>query len=117
MGLKRGEVNLYVTDLERSARFYEAGLGMSECESDTSYRKLHRDDVTLTLFVAKEGGRAAPPGTRPSMTCDLHVDDLDGVVASLRAAGAEVSEIRTWEGGRWTDMLDPDGIGWEFLEP
>ena len=65
---------------------------------------------TLTLFKAKGDEKAEPPGTRPCMSTDLLVDDLDEAVARVEACGGTVAPVRDWEEGRFTLFRDPDGI-------
>ena len=114
--IRRGETNLYVIDLERSARFYADALGFELVESEESYRKLQHPGFTLTLFRAKGEGPAEPPGARPGMTADMLVDDIEEVAARITAAGGKVAPIREWEEGRFTLFRDPDGISWELIE-
>ena len=115
MRIRRGETNLYVRDLDRAARFYCDALDFELVESEESYRKLRQGDFTLTLFKAKSDEKAEPPGTRPSMSTDLLVDDLDEAVARVEACGGTVAPVRDWEEGRFTLFRDPDGISWELI--
>lgn len=117
MQIQRGESNLYVSDLERSAAFYVAGLGFEVIESSDGYRKLRQGDLVLTLFPAANPGPAPTPGMVPHMSCDLVVEDeaIEDLAARLKAAGAEVSALTTWAQGRHLMFRDPDGIGWELL--
>ncbi len=119
MRLTRGEINLYVTSLDDAVTFYEQGLGfeLHETGSENGYRKLKNGEVILTLFLARKPGPADPPGSGPSMTTDLHVDDIDEAARRLEGAGAKVTAVRDWPGGRHLMFSDPDGISWELLSP
>lgn len=120
MQVTRGETNLYVTDIDRSARFYCDALDFSIEESDDTFCKVVHPGFTITLFRAKgEGtgprGKGEPIGSCPSMTADMRVDDIDEAAERIRACGGEVEEIRAWEQGRFTLFRDPDGISWELI--
>lgn len=114
--IRRGETNLYVADLDRSARFYAEALGFELVESEESYRKLRHPGFTITLFCASGTGPAGPPGAQPGMTADMLVDDLDAAVERITAAGGQVAPVRDWDEGRFTLFRDPDGISWELIE-
>ena len=115
--VRRGEINLYVSDLDRSARFYGEAFGFEVCETADTWRKLRAAEVVLTLFRSRGPGPAAPVGEVPCMSQDLHVDDIDEAVRRLEGAGATVQPVRDWEGGRFTFFTDPDGISWELITP
>ena len=117
MRIRLGELNLYVRELERAARFYCDALDFELCESEESYCKLRNRDFTLTLFRSKGEGRGEPPGTYPGMTADIIVSDLDEAVARIGACGGSVSVVRDYESGRFTLFRDPDGISWELICP
>jgi catechol 2,3-dioxygenase-like lactoylglutathione lyase family enzyme len=117
MQIRRGETNLYVSDLEKSAAFYEAALGFEVAETGEGYRKLSQGELVLTLFPALNPGPAPTPGMVPHMSCDLIVDDdaIEAIAAKLAAAGVEVTPLKSWAQGRHLMFRDPDGIGWELL--
>ncbi len=121
MKLTRGEINLYVSDLDRAADFYVMALDFEALpgreEVGPSYRKVQSGEIVLTFFLAGSPGPAPATGTQPCMTTDLHVDDLDEAHRRLAAAGAEVSDITDWPGGRFMTFRDLDGLGWELLSP
>ena len=57
------------------------------------------------------------PSTRPFML-NFRVDDLDAVLAQLKAEGVELhSDIQTLEYGRFAKILDPEGNAIELWEP
>jgi len=115
--IRRGETNLYVTDLDRAARFYCDALDFSIEESDDTYCKVAQPGFTITLFRAKGEGRREPIGSHPSMTADMLVDDFDEAIERIRACGGTVEKPRDYEGGRFTLFRDPDGISWELISP
>ena len=119
MKVRQGEINLYVSNLDAAATFYAEGLGFEvfEASDEEGYRKLQNGEVVLTLFLARQPGPAEPRAGRPSMSCDLHVDDIQETARRLAAAGARVSEIKDWPGGKHLLFSDPDGISWELLSP
>jgi catechol 2,3-dioxygenase-like lactoylglutathione lyase family enzyme len=119
MLLRRGEINLYVSNLDRAADFYVDALGFEVVESpaEGGYRKLQNGDIVLTLFLARRPGPAEAAGNGPGMTADLQVDDdeIEEVRRRLKAAGAKVSPLQAWAQGRHLLFSDLDGIGWELL--
>ena len=115
MELQQGEINLYVSDLERAAGFYTTALGFEVFESNEGWRRLQNGPVVLTMFLSKMPGPAPAPGMQPCMTADLKVDDIEEAHARLTAAGADVGEIQDWPGGKHLMFRDLDGIGWELL--
>ena len=53
-----------------------------------------------------------------SAMINLRVSDLDGLLASLRAAGIEISQEQEMEGvGRFARVHDPEGNPIELWEP
>jgi catechol 2,3-dioxygenase-like lactoylglutathione lyase family enzyme len=115
--IRRGEINLYVRDLDRAARFYGDALDFELIESEDSFRKLQHPGFVLTLFKSKGQGHEEPVGQAPSMTADMIVDDIDTAVVRITACGGTVEAIRAYEEGRFTLFRDPDGINWELISP
>lgn len=121
MTIRRGEINLYVSDIPRAVDFYVKALGMKRVadpvfgEPDASWDKVGSGELTLTLFKAQSAERAVEPGARPGMTADLIVDDLDAALRRLAEAGAKVGPVRAWKMGRVMNVMDPDGNSWELI--
>jgi catechol 2,3-dioxygenase-like lactoylglutathione lyase family enzyme len=115
--MRLGQINLYVRDLDASARFYAHTLGFAVTDRGDDHCTIGSDDVEITLFpTTGDPDRAPDRGTNPGMTADLIVDDLDGVIELIEANGGEADVPREWSGGRYALFTDPDGIGWELIE-
>jgi len=57
------------------------------------------------------------PGSQPFMI-NFRVDDIDALVANLRAAGVQVvGEVEQHENGKFAWLIDPDGTKIELWEP
>ena len=116
-------VTLAVRDVAASRRFYLDGLGWS-AELDVPGEVVMirvGDRLVLSLwdraaFEAEVGGSSATGGI-PPITLAHNVPrraDVDDVLATARAAGAEVgvAQERDW-GGYTGYFADPDGFRWE----
>ena len=98
---------LYVADLERSIKFYEAAFGLA-------FERHGPDGAECAL---SDGGRfgfhATHPGEPPqipgTVIVDLRVDDLDASRTRLVGLGTRVSEDQTVPTGRLFAFTDPDG--------
>jgi predicted enzyme related to lactoylglutathione lyase len=76
------------------------------------------EDRGLTVWhVAEKDSQWFSPGSAPFML-NYRVDDLDGMLAQLRAAGVEiVGGPESHENGKFAWILDPDGNKVELWEP
>ena len=110
---------LAVDDLERAAGFYEQAFGWPRSVSVPVYVELDAAGMRLGLylregFAKNTGGEipaARPPRGTSATEIYLHCDDLDDVIARLRAIGARVlSELapRPW-GDDAAYFADPEG--------
>jgi catechol 2,3-dioxygenase-like lactoylglutathione lyase family enzyme len=107
--VRLNHVTLAVTDVEASADFYRR-LGLTQIVA--SYPEYAR-------FVAAEGdttlslNSVAPRQSRPQDSASIHfeVQDVDGAVDKLRAAGFEVACEPVDQPYLWREaiLLDPDG--------
>jgi catechol 2,3-dioxygenase-like lactoylglutathione lyase family enzyme len=112
---------LAVKDLKASKEFYEGTLGyevMMEDEHNVAYRGA--EGTGLNIYESEENA-----GTNMATYCSWKVEDLDGTMSDLRAAGVEFEEydmpgmktekgIVTMPGKDGKDMRgawfkDPDG--------
>ena len=132
---------LCVSDLERALAFYRDGLGFTEisrlrfedagtqrllglegAQLDAVY--LRRDGTTLELLHFPRPGTQLASGPRPMNQVGLThlsflVDDLDAVLARLRALGGSVLEATRLAGARGGPsaifVTDPDGTRIELV--
>ena len=110
-------VSLNVTDTERALGFYRDVLGLA---------LLDRPAFAFNgAWLDAGNGRQVHLIETDAVPSDVGqhfaflVDDIDGVVAAVRAAGYSVPDPKTVQGGvaRQTFVLDPDGNRVEFNEP
>lgn len=119
-------VALICSDYARSKAFYSEVLGFPIIRE---VHRVERDSFKLDLQVAPglqlELFSFPHPPPRPSRpeACGLRhlaftVDDLDQVIAELRARGVETEEVRVDKqtGRRFTFFSDPDGLPLEIYE-
>ncbi len=119
-------IRYIVDDVDAAIAFYCDGLGFDEVMHPApSFAMLSRGDLRLVLSApggGPGGGQAMPDGTLPSPggwnRFSVEVDDLDGQVERLRAAGARFrNEVVTGVGGRQVLVEDPSGNPVELFEP
>lgn len=111
-----GGVFFRATDPTSLSRWYMDVLGLPA--SEQSYIVLpYEGGETLTWSVFPEDTDYFGPSGQTSMI-NYRVDDLDGVLQRLRAAGAEVDEhIEEHEYGRFGWAVDPEGNRFELWQP
>jgi catechol 2,3-dioxygenase-like lactoylglutathione lyase family enzyme len=124
------ETALYVSDLQRSSRFYQGLFGLRTLFEEERLRALHvAGSQVLLLFLA--GGSTEPKeapqgGTIPPHDGrgQLHVafaiaaDEVEAWEGRLREFGVEVeSMVRGPRGGTSLYFRDPDGHLVELLTP
>ncbi len=113
-----GTITIPVADQDSALVFYRDVLGF-EVRADTAFGDARwlavapsGSQVDFTLHPPFPG-RAAP-GWQQGLV--LHTDDIAGVVAALRAAGAEVADPQQTGWGAQTQFTDPDGNGFVLLQ-
>jgi catechol 2,3-dioxygenase-like lactoylglutathione lyase family enzyme len=110
---KLNVVYLYVSDLERSLRFYRDVLGIP-LEGDGDWQEASLGGTRFALHRAHEGIGKLSSGT---IHVDLEVADLDAATERLRAADVEVAETVRDEWGAAAKVADPDGYELYLFEP
>jgi predicted enzyme related to lactoylglutathione lyase len=124
-----GGVFFKARDPQKLAAWYRENLGIDQ-PADTNgggappnhgfewREKDHSEKIGITdwaVFPART--KYFGTGPQPFMI-DYRVDNLDGVLAQLRAAGATVEpKIETGPNGRFAWAADPEGNRFELWEP
>jgi len=106
--IKNLAVVFIVRDLVRSHRFYAETLGLTfEVEDfENGYLQARLPGDVEFVFLRGE----APRGATPQVVFGLAKGGIDGLVASLAAAGVElVTPVTEAPGGWSTEFKDPDG--------
>src|SRR4051812_38054520 len=119
-------VRYIVHDVDAAIGFYCGHLGFEEVMHPApAFAMLARGDLRLILSAPSGrggGGRAMPDGTVPEPggwnRFQLELDDLDGTVEKLRAAGVRSrSDVIEGVGVRQILVEDPSGNPVELYEP
>ncbi len=108
--LKNLAVVFIVADLVRSHRFYKATLGLPfEVEDfENGYLQARLPGDVELVFLQGE----ATKGMTPQVVFGLAKGGIDGLVASLAAAGVDIVTPVTEAPGGWSaEFKDPDGHG------
>jgi catechol 2,3-dioxygenase-like lactoylglutathione lyase family enzyme len=114
-------VRYFVRDLDAAVAFYVAHLGFEEELRPTpTFSMLYRGDLRLLLSLpithALTDGTLPTPGGWNRIV--VQVDDLDGVVAHLRAAGVRFfDDVPHGTAVRQVLLEDPSGNPIELFEP
>jgi catechol 2,3-dioxygenase-like lactoylglutathione lyase family enzyme len=120
------QVRYIVHDVDAAIAFYVERLGFAlQMHPAPAFAMLTRGDLRLVLSAPNPqggGGRAMPDGTQPQPggwnRFAIEVEDLDSLVADLRAAGARFrNDIVTGVGGRQILLEDPSGNPIELFQP
>ena len=107
---------IYVTDLERSEKFYREHLGMAvHARIGTEQVVLNCGDTLLALFgkpdlkTPVEPGAPADPLGRVHFAVNVSAKDWQAARAEYQAAGVPVSESINWGDHDCFYITDPDG--------
>jgi catechol 2,3-dioxygenase-like lactoylglutathione lyase family enzyme len=119
-------VRYIVESVDAAIAFYTQHLGFSlDAHPAPGFAILSRDDLRLLLNVPSGPGGAAQPmpdGRKPEPggwnRIQLQVDDLEGLVETLRNAGVHFrNDIVSGFGGKQILLDDPAGNPIELFEP
>jgi len=120
------QVRYIVDDVDAAIEFYTTQLQFTlDMHPAPPFAMLSRGDLRLVLSAPNPmggGGQSMPDGTRPKPggwnRFAIEVEDLDAMVAKLRAGGARFrNDIVTGVGGRQTILEDPSGNPIELFQP
>jgi glyoxylase I family protein len=71
-----------------------------------------------TVFTAMDAGSGHFGRPEQQWAVNFRVDDLDGMVAQLRAAGVEVTvDPQEYPNGRFAELHDPEGTPIQLWQP
>jgi catechol 2,3-dioxygenase-like lactoylglutathione lyase family enzyme len=119
-------VRYIVRDVEEAIAFYTEHLGFQvEMHPGPGFARLARGELRLLLNAVGGSGGAAqamPDGRRPEPggwnRIQIEVDDLAGLVETLRQGGAPFrNAMVSGNGGRQILLDDPSGNPIELFEP
>jgi catechol 2,3-dioxygenase-like lactoylglutathione lyase family enzyme len=107
---------IYVTDLQRSEKFYREHLGMSvQARIGTEQVVLNCGETLLALFAKPdlqtpvEPGAPADPLGRVHFAVNVSAKDWQAARAEYKAAGVPASEAIIWGDHDCFYITDPDG--------
>jgi len=107
-------------DPERMYAWYENHLGLKRDGGEVKFEwkdKQTGDPGKTVWALFKSDTKYFAPSNAPFML-NYRVEDLDGLLERLRAAGVSVDEHRgDYEYGRFAWVMDPEGNRIELWEP
>jgi predicted enzyme related to lactoylglutathione lyase len=108
-----GGVFLRARDPQRLNEWYADHLGLDLEDWSGVVFRAREGDVTVWYASELSDGPA-----EQAMMINYRVDDLDAILARLRAAGVEVlDEVVDGEQGRFGWAVDPEGNRFELWQP
>ena len=112
-----GGVFLKARDPAALRAWYAEHLGLDVGDYGAMFDEdASRPGCTLWAPFERDTGYFAP--SEKDFMLNFRVDDLDGLLAKLRAAGVQVDEkIQRDENGQFGWILDPDGTRIELWQP
>jgi catechol 2,3-dioxygenase-like lactoylglutathione lyase family enzyme len=114
-------VRYIVDDVPAAIAFYTTYLGFGVAFEAPPFADVRRGPLRLLLSgPASSGARASPADAANPGRNRIHliVDDLDGEISRLRAAGVTFrSELISGPGGRQILLADPAGNLVELFQP
>lgn len=118
-------VRYIVNDVDEAIAFYTKHLGFSvDLHPAPGFARLSRDNLNLLLNAPGAGGagQAMPDGRLPGpggwSRIQIEVEDLAGMVESMRGQGATFrNDIVIGNGGNQILLDDPSGNCIELFEP
>lgn len=111
-----GGIFFRARDPEALAVWYDTHLGIAPAPTDVETSPW-RTTEGVVVFAPFASDTDYFPADRPFML-NFRTDDLDGLLAELRAAGIAVSHELAMDGiGRFARIHDPEGNPVELWEP
>ena len=113
-------ITLYVSDLERAAKFYEETLGLDKKYEFSSYVGFQCGNLEIGLIPKPQGKVRARKQTvrEKASSVEFLVDDVDRTYTELRKKRVKIAKElhdEAW-GERQAAFIDPDGNVLEFVQ-
>ncbi len=105
----------YVSDIERSIRFYSDVLGL-KVQSQDFVARFDADGVLFELVPSTDKTKVGSGGN--ARLC-LQVESLDATLRELKQKNVRVEQPKSEHGGRLGSFYDPDGNEiclWEYAK-
>ena len=113
-----GGVFFKANDPKALSQWYEANLGIGGRVSGDSLTFDGPESMGMTVFAQFPANTKYFGDGPQSFMLNFRVDDLDGLLAKLEAAGVRIDPKRQDEGyGRFAWIWDPEGNRIELWEP
>jgi predicted enzyme related to lactoylglutathione lyase len=116
-----GGVFFRCSDPEMMREWYRDNLGVPADEYGAVFRWWNKDTPKrpgYTVWSPFDDDTEYFDPSESEFMVNFLVDDLDGMLEQLKAAGAEVvGEVQEYEYGRFGWVLDPDGNKIELWQP
>ena len=101
------EIGIDVEDLDRSARFWSAVLGMKVTSRTGQYLNFEQQGSGPTVYLQKVPEKKT---AKSRMHIDISVEDVDDALAQVESLGGTNLQVDEELGIiRWIVMADPDG--------
>jgi len=107
-----GNATVYVSDMERSIRFYTEVLGLPLTNRFGNHWATVQAGTSLVIGLHPTTEGSPAPGTKGAVQLGLHVSrevPLADLAAHLRTHGVQVTEKLNTESGDYLLFEDPDG--------
>ena len=111
-------VNVPVSDVDRSKRFYTDKAGFNadhdhRVSDEIRFVQLTPPGSACSIAIGT-GLSDARPGSAQGL--QLVVSDIEAARAELVERGVDVSEVQVFDWGSFVFFRDPDGNGWSVQE-
>jgi catechol 2,3-dioxygenase-like lactoylglutathione lyase family enzyme len=100
------DIAIDVEDLDRSARFWSALLGLTGGQRRGNYHDLGLLDGGLRVYLQKVPEKKT---AKNRMHLDFAAEDIDAACAQVEALGGQKLQAFDKYGQQWIVMADPDG--------
>ena len=111
--VRLSNINLFVADVDRSARFYEAVFGLVRDQTTPAtpgFAYLDGGSISLTLQGPEAPGAVLGQSESVEIGFEVEAADLTSLRLALEAEGVEISPTQVMGWGSTFDARDPNGF-------